>query len=229
MRRSVLLLLAALLASCTGSSRAGPEHPVYGKPVGMLEGRMTIADARKLPPGWGVTVEGHVTVPTGGYDAGFAIQDSTGGIWIAADTMPRFAGDTGIRARQGHRVRVTGILVSNHGFLTVKPQADSVTSSYGWVPAAQSVRTGEVGEANEGLWVMFDGRVTEPVVDDRPYGWKIMVDDGSRPVQVFVPAHRRFDPSAIRVGQRLMGTGIVAQYDAIHEIISYPMLIAGSL
>lgn len=221
--RHAILLLAALLASCTGSSRAGPEHPPYGRSHGILEVRNDIAVARKLPPGWGATVEGYVTVPTGAYDAGFAIQDSTGGIYIAADT----AGDTGLRVRQGQLVRVGGMLVSNHGFLTMKPTADSVVSDSGPVPAPRSVRTGEVGEANEGLWVTFDGRVTEPVVDDRPYGWKIMVDDGSRAVQVFVPAHRPFDPAAIRVGQRLRGTGIVAQYDAIHEIISYPTLVSG--
>jgi hypothetical protein len=133
-----------------------------------------------------------------------------------------------MRAQLRQRVRVTGTLVDNHGFLTVKPQADSMVSAHGPVPAPRSVRTGEVGEATEALWVSFDGRVTEPVVDDRPYGWKIMVDDGSGAVQLFVPAHRSFDPAAIRVSQRLTGTGIVAQYDAIHEIISYPTLISGS-
>ncbi|HEU4558945.1 MAG TPA: hypothetical protein VFS20_13890 [Longimicrobium sp.] len=216
MRRSILFL--ALLAACTSTPRAAPEQARAGAAP---QGRIQIAAARKLPVGSRVTVEGHVSVPTGGYDAGFAIQDSTGGIYIAADTVPRFPGDTGIRARQRQRVRVTGTLVDNHGFLTVKP--DTAVASYGFVPEMRNVRTGEVGEATESLWVMFDGRITAPVVDDRPYGWKIMIDDGSGPVQIFVPAHRRFDPAAIRVGERLGGTGLGAQYDSTYEIISYPM------
>lgn len=219
-----VLLLIALLSACTSSPRGSQEQ---GAPAAASQGRIRIADARKLPLGSRVIVEGDVTVPTGGYDAGFAIQDSTGGIYVAADTVPRFQGDTGIRARQRQRVRVTGTLVDNHGFLTVKPEGDPVVS-YGFVPAAQSVRTGEVGEATEALWVSFDGRISAPVVDDRPYGWKIMIDDGSGAVQIFVPAHRRFDPTGLRVGQRLLGTGLGAQYDATYEVISYPMFISGS-
>ena len=145
MRRAILLL--AVLAACTAPPRTPPPEQLApaATSTSLADGRIRIADARKLPLGSRVTVEGQVTVPTGGYDAGFAIQDSTAGIYVAADTVPRFAGDTGMRARQRQRVRVTGTLVDNHGFLTVKPAADPVVS-YGYTLPAQSVRTGEVGD-----------------------------------------------------------------------------------
>ena len=49
---------------------------------------ITIAEARSLPLGTIVTIDGSVTVPSGAFssstfDQGFAIQDRTGGIYVS--------------------------------------------------------------------------------------------------------------------------------------------------
>src|SRR5262247_2530190 len=74
--------------------------------VAMAAGK-TIAEARSLPLGTVVTIDGSVTVPSGAFssstfDQGFAIQDQTGGIYVSTPDNLGFA--------PGQQVRVTGTL-----------------------------------------------------------------------------------------------------------------------
>jgi DNA/RNA endonuclease YhcR with UshA esterase domain len=56
-------------------------------------------------------------------------------------------------------------------------------------------------------------------VDDRPWGWKLMLDDGSGALLVFVDAQAGIDVSAIRPGQWLQVTGYSGQYEEHREIL----------
>lgn len=161
--------------------------------------------------GANVTVSGVVTVASGAVDAGFALQDGPQAIYVAADSTTRL--------RAGQMVRVTGTLVDQHGLLAVKPATVEPIGQTAPLPAYQ-LRTKRVGEITESMLVSVAGRITGPVVDDRPYGWKIVVDDGSGPVQVFVPLHHPFDPTRYRAGQRLDVEGMSAQYDSTREVIA---------
>ncbi|HET7459951.1 MAG TPA: hypothetical protein VFJ82_01840 [Longimicrobium sp.] len=164
-----------------------------------------------MEPGAEVTVGGVVTVASGAVDAGFAIQDGPQGIYVAADS--------GTHVSAGQMVRVGGRLADQHGLLVVKPESVRVTGRTQPFPAYH-VRTKRVGEVTEALLVAVQGRITAPVVDDRPYGWKITINDGGGPLQVFVPAHHAFDPAAYRVGQTLGVEGMSAQYDSTYEVIA---------
>ena len=70
-------------------------------------GPISIAEARSLPLGTVVTIDGSVTVPSGAFssstfDQGFAIQDRTGGIYVSVPD------NLGLTTRQ--QVRITGRL-----------------------------------------------------------------------------------------------------------------------
>jgi len=156
-------------------------------------------------------VGGVVTVASGAVDAGFAVQDGPQGIYVAADS--------GTRVSAGQMVRLSGRLADQHGMLVVNPDSVRVTGRTEPFPAYQA-RTKRIGEVTESLLVGVRGRVTAPVVDDRPYGWKITIDDGSGPLQVFVPAHHAFDPSAYQVGQTIGVEGMSAQYDSTYEVVA---------
>lgn len=170
----------------------------------------TIDQARAKSSGESVIVEGVVTVPSGVIDAGFAIADETGGIYVAADSTTRYRSD--------QVVRVTGTLSDNHGLLVVTPTSIAAADGH---PRAR-VTAGPasiVGERSEGSLVETTGTVTGPVVDDRPYGWKITIRDATGALLVFVPVGARIDVSGIRAGQRLRVRGFSGQYDDHHEIL----------
>jgi len=170
----------------------------------------TIAHARTLAVGRTVTVEGIVTVPSGVIDAGFAIQDASGGIYVADSTG---------HWRTGRRMRVTGRLTSNHGLLTLAP-ASVRRIGQGRMPRPRGVRTSTIGERTEGRLVTVRGAAVDSVQDDAPYGHKLWIDDGSGRVQVFFPAGAgAFDFAAIRRGTRVTVTGLSAQYDQAYEVM----------
>ncbi|HSU15587.1 hypothetical protein [Longimicrobium sp.] len=170
----------------------------------------TIARARTFAAGREVTVEGIVTVPSGVIDAGFAIQDATGGIWVADSTQ---------HLRTGARMRVTGTLASSHGLLTlVSPGIRRI--GHGRVPRPRRVRASSVGERTEGRLVTVRGTAVDSVTNDAPYGHKLRIDDGSGAVQIFFPAGAGdFDFRAIRPGTRVTITGFSGQYDQTLEVL----------
>jgi len=205
MRHAVRTQVLGLLAVAASAACARPDPPpAADAPVAR------IVDARRMAPGSAVTVEGVVTVPSGVIDAGFAVQDATAGIYVSADSATR--------VEPLRVVRVSGRLVENHGLLGIAPDSVEVRGA-GRAPQPRAARTGEVGEATEGSLLAVGGTVTGPVVDDRPYGWKITLDDGSGPLLVFVPAGAKMDVGGIRPGQRLRVVGFSGQYDDHHEIL----------
>ena len=92
----------------------------------------------------------------------------------------------------------------------------------GAVAPAERIRTGAVGAATEGRLVRVEGTVARPIADDRPYGYKIWVDDGSGEVQVFVPVSTGIDPLAdplVRAGDHLVAVGLSARYGDTYEVV----------
>ena len=47
----------------------------------------------------------------------------------------------------------------------------------------------------------------------------MVIDDGSGPLQLFIPAHQSFDPARIHTGQMVKAEGMSAQYDSTYEVI----------
>lgn len=194
------LPLAALLAvaACAPASSPGPRTA-------------PLAFVRQWAAGTVVDIVGIVTVPSGSFDRGFAVQDATGGVYVQAT-------DSSVTYAVGQRVRVTGALADHHGRLGIAPASVTRLGSDA-APAPRDVRTGEVGEATEGWLLRARGTVVGDVADDRPYGWKVTVDDGSGPVLVFASTGARMDAGRIRRGQRIEVVGFGGQYDDHHEIL----------
>ncbi len=85
--------------------------------------------------------------------------------------------------------------------------------------APLEMRTGAVGAGVEGRLIAIRGTLAGPPVDDRPWGWKIYVDDGSGPLLVFVAPAANIDVSVLRAGQRLRVIGMGGRYEQHIELL----------
>lgn len=181
-----------------------------------------IADARDLPLGTEVTVQGVVTVPSAAFtsstfDRGFALQDATAGIYVSTTFDP------GLNLLL--RVRVTGTLDDDgFGQLVLRPAADGdvVRLAYAFPPGATDVATGDVGEDTEGLLIEVEGTITRGPTNDLPFGYSVFVDDGSGETQIFIPASTGINPFRlpyIEPGRRIRARGIGGQFLAQYEVL----------
>jgi uncharacterized protein YdeI (BOF family) len=193
-----LLFLVTLVAG--GTAFANPPAKV-----------ISIAEARSLPLGTVVTIDGSVTVPSGAFssstfDQGFAIQDRTGGIYVSTSDNLGFA------PRQ--QVRVTGTLADTvlPGLLVLVDVTDVKAHGSGPKVHPLSLDTGDVSESTEGLLVRITGTITQPVVNDLPFGFIIFVNDGSGEINVFVCASTGIDVSGLSPGQTIEVTGFSGQF-----------------
>lgn len=170
-----------------------------------------LSRAREMGAGATVLVEGTVSVAPGAFDGGFAIQDHSAGIWVLAPA-------DSVRLRVGQRVRVQGTLDEPNGQLAIMPAAIGPLEELD-APAPRDLRTGLVNESMEGWLVKIRGRVAGAVVNDAPWGWKVLVDDGTGPVLVFVDAETNVDVRPLRPGDTVEITGFAGQYDDHYEVI----------
>jgi uncharacterized protein YdeI (BOF family) len=178
---------------------------------------ITIAEARSLPLGTIVTIDGVVTVPSGAFssstfDQGFAIQDRTGGIYVSTPD------NLGFGLRQ--QVRVTGKLADTvlPGLLVLIDVTD--VKAHGSGPKVQPapVATGAVGEATEGSLVTITGTITQPIVNDLPFGFIVFVNDGSGEVHAFICASTGIDVSGLSPGQTVEITGFSGEFAGSFEV-----------
>jgi uncharacterized protein YdeI (BOF family) len=209
------LLLALLLALAVFSNLALPATGRATPPAPSNPKTISIAEARSLPLGTVVTVDGSVTVPSGAFnsssfDQGFAIQDHTGGIYVSV------ADNLGFAPRQ--QVRVTGELADSFGLLVLINVTN--TKAHGSGPKVQPlpVATGAVGEATEGKLVRIRGTITQPVFNDPPFGSIIFINDGSGEVHSFVNTSTGIDVSGLHQGQTIEVTGFSGQFEASYEV-----------
>ena len=189
-----------------------PEAAYSGAPA---RAALAIAEARSLPLGTLVTVDGSVTVASGAFsssifDQGFAIQDYTGGIYVSV------ADNLGFAPRQ--QVRVRGQLADSSGLLILTNVTDIKTHRRSSKVQALPITTGALGEATEGKLVRITGTITQPIVNDLPFGFIIVVNDGTGEVNSFVNASTDIDVSGLRVGQTIEVTGFSGQFADHFEV-----------
>jgi hypothetical protein len=181
-----------------------------------------IAEARSLPAGTVVTVEGSVTVPSGAYasstfDQGFGLQDDTAGIYVSTAENPKL--------NFHQRVQVTGVVGDDgFGLLVLRPAslADVVR-----LPGAAPVEptpeaTGGISEATEGLLVEVTGVLSRPIVNDLPFGYQVFVNDGSGETQIFIPASTGINPFQIPFlvkGEAITAVGYSGQFLSQYEVL----------
>ena len=200
----VTLLLTIVVATTVYSQGADPKT-------------ITIAEARALPLGTVVTVDGSVTVPSGAFssstfDQGFAIQDRTGGIYVSVPD------NLGLALRQ--QVRVTGKLADTvlPGLLVLVDVTEVKAHGNGPKVRPLPVETGDVNETTEGKLVTITGTITQPVVNDLPFGFIIFINDGSGEVHSFVCASTGIDVSGLSPGQTVEITGFSGQFADDFEV-----------
>lgn len=204
-----LLVLAAAPTSATAAQYGAPPAP---RPL-------TIAQARAAPVGSVVTVEGTVTTPSGVFDSsyfddGFGIQDRTAGIFVSFPT-------TNIDVDPPRHVVVTGkIQKPAGGLLMIAPAgAGAVRVGRNDRPVEPRwLRTGAVGDPNQGLLVRAVGRIVSGPTADPPYGSKLFVDDGSGRVNVYVNVGTGVDLRPFRTGQLVVVTGFSSEFNNLPEI-----------
>lgn len=178
---------------------------------------ISIAEARSLPLGTVVTIDGSVTVPSGAFnsstfDQGFAIQDRTAGIYVSTPN------NLGLAPRQ--QVRVTGTLADTvlPGLLVLVDVTAVKAHGAGPKVAPVSVATGDIGEATEGSLVRVTATITQPIINDLPFGFIIFVNDGSGEVHIFVSASTGIDVSGLSPGQTIEVTGFSGEFAGSFEV-----------
>jgi len=192
-----ILLLGALLAIFPLIDTVRADDPAPGA-VEAPTDLITIAQARAQGTGT-VTVQGIVTVAAGSYNAGFAIQDSTAGIYVYPSSF--------VGVSLGDTVILTGTLTSYQCLLEVTPSASNVkVLGSAPVPDPLPFATGAVNEATEGWLVVVTGTVSSKSSNH------FNLDDGSGPVYVYVDADTAINLAGIADGDRLRAIGFSSQY-----------------
>lgn len=212
MDRSVLALsLAFALAAAVAPAHA----------QSLAEADITpVSRARAAGAGANVLVDGVVSVPPGVFDGGFAIQDRTGGIWVMPPADP-------VLLRLGQRVRIRGMLDNPNNQLAIVPSVLQLFDFRGApaglhvesAPEPRAVRTGAVDEGEEGWLIRVVGTVVTEPEHDAPWGWKVMVDDGSGAVMVFLDSETDLRADVFRPGETVAVTGFAGQYDDHYEVV----------
>ena len=189
-----LVLLALLAAGATAS--AAPGHPER------------IEAARHRPLGTTITVRGTVTVPTDAFDPGFAVQQGNAGIYVL-DSLgtPRAIGDD---------VEITGTLVDSFGLLAIQPSS-ATTLGAGHAVEPRHKKTGQVGEHTEGAMLHLHGTMIGDLVDDGPFGFKLDINDGSGPIQIFLFPGSGISTAGLVAGATIDTVCFSNQFEAIFE------------
>jgi len=207
MKRTTLQIITLVTLFLTVAAHAQPADPPT----------ISIAEARGLPLGTVVTIDGSVTVPSGAFssstfDQGFAIQDHTGGLYVSVPA------NTGLGLRQ--QVRVTGELADTvlPGLLVLVNVTDIKAHGSGPKVHPLPVTTGAVGEGTEGKLVRIRATITQPVLNDLPFGYQLFVDDGSGEIHAFICASTGIDVSALSQGQTIEVTGFSGQFADAYEV-----------
>jgi hypothetical protein len=170
--------------------------------------REPISAARQRPLGSTVTVRGTVTVPTDAFDPGFAVQQGAAGIYVL---------DSGGATRAlGDEVEITGTLVDSFGLLAIQPT--SITAhGHGHHVQPRERSTGSVGEATEGRLLELEGVMVGDLFDDSPFGFKLNIDDGSGPIQIFLFPGAGISTAGLHAGVSIEVVCFSNQFDTTFE------------
>lgn len=178
---------------------------------------ISISQARALPHGEEVTIQGTITVASGTFSSstpyGYALQDNTAGIYVIDSIQPMVS-----EFKLGDLVTVTGVVqeISN---LRVIREVKSSKKGEGIVITPVNVNTGNVNESHEGVVINTSG-IIDSIHSDLPYGYKIYINDGSGLLNIFVNTSAGFlsDTTQWRVSDSISVIGFSAQYGAKYEV-----------
>lgn len=198
----------------TGEFQTGTARDSTTASATQVHGRtIPIRQARQLE-GKTVRVSGTVTVQSGAFAAsispGFAIQDETAGIYVI---------DAAHTYQLGQKVMVTGVVGAENKQRSIKLETSTLLSGIGAI-TPRPVQTGKVAEAEGGYLVTATGEITD-TTDDGKYGYKLFIDDGSGPYQVFINASTPLIENATswKVGDVIQVTGFAGRYNEYFEIM----------
>ena len=165
----------------------------------------TIAWARDQSVGTHVHVVGAVTVEPGlvGADGLFAIQDTSGAIFVRVSTPPE-------GLAEGSSVEVEGTLAAPYGQLEIRDVA-SISSGEGLLELEPSQAVlGDVGEKTEGSLVAIAGSVESVQTDSGRL--TITIGDGTHSVRLLADPPTGLSKSDVARGDTVVATGIVGQH-----------------
>jgi len=180
---------------------------------------ISIANAKKLPLGAEVTIEGTVTVASGTFrssfsDYGFQTQDKTGGMYITIKTDPHLT--------VGQRVRLTGKLTETAlKFQIVETDEKGIQVLSGAArPKPISIATGRIDERMIGKLIKISATVTKSVVEVAPYGFRVPVDDGTGEIIAYVSTSTGVSTKELVPGKQVELIGVAGQFNQRFQI--YP-------
>jgi DNA/RNA endonuclease YhcR with UshA esterase domain len=187
---------------------APPPPPPPPLPPGPI--LVTIAETKGMAEDTMVTVEGQVTAPPGTFDEKtFYIQDSAAGImvYLSQGQYPAL--------NEGDWVRVTGITWDYYGEREIKVSGPGDIQRLGEGEPLEPtlIKTEEVDEAHEGLFVQIIGEIT---------GWgtsALYLDDGSGEAKIYIKEATGIERPWVEKGEIYSVVGIVSQYEEEHELL----------
>lgn len=209
---SFLVLSAAVVIGCSDDKSDFPA----ALPIPKL---LPIAEARNVPLGTSVHVQGFVSMAPGTRfsstgEVGFGVQDDTGGIYVSVTNL--------LDVPQNATVEVVGDLIDVSSELVLFSNYTGVKRLEGdKVVIPEVVKTGDIGEPFEGRLVRITGAVSKAIVDEKPFGIKAFVDDGSGEVQIyvnFVNDTPLIDTAKLVPGTMVQITGFTEQFESKYEI-----------
>jgi hypothetical protein len=149
-------------------------------------------------------------------EVGFGVQDDTGGLYVSVTAL--------LNLPQNAAVEVVGDLINVSSELVLFSNYTGVKRLDGdKVVEPEVIKTGDLGESFEGRLVRLTGMVTKAVVDEKPFGVRSFIDDGSGEVQIYINLVNDIsliDTDKLVPGTMVQITGFVGQFDSTYEI--YP-------
>lgn len=166
---------------------------------------ISIAEARSLPDGTAVTVEGVTLTGSDFTDGGGYLVDASGGIAVLVSD-----GTFG----RGQLLRVAGTVDDRYAQRTIRATADTVTSlGVGAEPPAVDATTAAIGEALEGRLVAVHGLIVSSATTlSTGLAWDL--DDGSGAARILIGTSTGIDTSSWERGVGLTLIGVVGQRDS---------------
>jgi hypothetical protein len=164
-----------------------------------------IADARALPNGTHVTIEGTALTASDFADGGGYVADATGGIAVLLSSGSY---------ERGIRIRVSGTIDDRFSQRTLRSsEAQLAPLGPGSDPGVLTRSTGEIGEAVEGALVRISGSIAGSPTS-LAAGLAYDVNDGSGVARVIVGAATGIDTGSWKSGSVVELTGVVGQRDS---------------
>ena len=188
-------------AAPTAAQTATPSSPTPSVMPGPAA--TPIAEARAMPDGSSVTIEGTALTASTFTDGGGYVWDGSGGIAV-------LLAEGGFS--RGEVIRVTGVLDDRYHQRTLRANNASITGT-GSDPSATTVATGSVAESSEAHLVRVSGEIIGSGTD-LVGGRAFDLDDGTGPVRVLIASSSGVATARWTDGARVDLTGVVGQRDS---------------